>query len=741
MKWLSKWSDNITNDYLRYIIRTLRQFKKNIIDYYRMQFNYGLVGNFIAIIKTIRYYLLRKSFTAQKSSRPLYNDSKKSLLLNDPIFSTGSYPKVLDHNSIEYPKISIVTSTLNKGKVIERCILSILDQKYPNLEYIIIDRGSDDHTLDIIKNFANRLYRWESDPDIGKVDAINRGLNYATGTIFNWLDPDDYLEPYSLFRCAKSFHENHLAAGWVGATRERDANGNVTGIIFPNGLEKENLVQNWNGGQFGQASCFLPTQKIKDCGGINLELPTFYGLDLWIRLLDRGDFIAGKGIWSSTVLTDSPNTENSEPSYLELSRLKAQYGFFPTDSGYSKKKLKEKHLIYTIPINLDDKLKKANDLYKRTPRIFEIPPKLTFISYSLPRFDKSSAEFRLYNILNLLLANNCNIDYIYCAKFHDDADYLSMFKGNTNFIYKPLNIQDYIRVIKHNSPDFVWISELWRIAYIEFMAELTQKLKTQFPKQKVIVDTVDFHFKEFYRKYELTKDQNDLSLANDYLKNEKILYQAADVVVVVSDDEKRDIQCKIKGIAKLEVVPNVHEIPDDYRAYSKRRNICFVGNFGTKHNFDAVQYFLDNIFHLILKTNPTVEFHVLGYLSEKHRKAFSRPNVKVIGSLKYLHKALTHYKLFVCPLTYGAGMKGKIGDAITAGIPVVTTSFGAEGLPVTDGAECFIADTPLEFANKCNQCLNDSVLWHNFSFKSRLMIAENFSPAGVARQLRTILSN
>ena len=320
MKWLFKWTDNMTNDYLRYIIRTLRRLKKNIIDCYRMQFNYGLVGDFIARLKILRYYLFRKSFTVQKSSLPLNDDSKNSLSLNDSIFSQGSYSEVFNHNNIGYPRISIVTSTLNSGKVIERCILSILDQKYPNFEYIIIDRGSDDDTINIIKNFENNLCHWESAPETGKADAINKGLNCATGAIFNWLNPDDYLEPYSLFRCAEAFQKNQLASGWVGATRKIGANDNVTEIIFPNGLEKENLVQNWNGKQFGQASCFLSTQKVKDSGGLNSDFSTFYGLDLWVRLLDRGDFVVAKGIWSSTVVSISSNSGTSGFSQVELLR-------------------------------------------------------------------------------------------------------------------------------------------------------------------------------------------------------------------------------------------------------------------------------------------------------------------------------------------------------------------------------------------------------------------------------------
>ena len=130
----------------------------------------------------------------------------------------------------------------------------------------------------------------------------------------------------------------------------------------------------------------------------------------------------------------------------------------------------------------------------------------------------------------------------------------------------------------------------------------------------------------------------------------------------------------------------------------------------------------------------------MGYSADKYKKRFESSNVKVIGGLKYLEEALTYYKLFVCPMTYGAGMKGKIGGAIAAGVPVVTTAIGAEGFPIRDGEECFIADSPTEFAEKCNQCLSDPVLWYNFSVKARLMVAENLSPSAVAKKIRKVLS-
>jgi glycosyltransferase involved in cell wall biosynthesis len=108
----------------------------------------------------------------------------------------------------ELPKISIVTPSFNQGRFIEKTILSVIEQDYPNLEYIIIDGGSTDESVEIIKKYEKHLAYWVSEPDRGQSHAINKGFERATGEIFGWLNSDDWYHPGALKALAEAFAAN-----------------------------------------------------------------------------------------------------------------------------------------------------------------------------------------------------------------------------------------------------------------------------------------------------------------------------------------------------------------------------------------------------------------------------------------------------------------------------------------------------------------------------------------------------
>jgi glycosyltransferase involved in cell wall biosynthesis len=181
-----------------------------------------------------------------------------------------------------FPQISIVTPSYNQGHFLEETILSVINQNYPNLEYIIIDGGSTDNSVDIIKKYQQYFTYWVSENDKGQANAINKGLQYCTGDIFNWLNSDDYLEPGSLNKIAEIFADEqvHMVAGKV-----RNFSSNEEEIIPNQKLSAKGLMCWEPGVKFVQPGVWMRRALIEQCGGIDENFHYSFDWDLYIRYL------------------------------------------------------------------------------------------------------------------------------------------------------------------------------------------------------------------------------------------------------------------------------------------------------------------------------------------------------------------------------------------------------------------------------------------------------------------------
>lgn len=250
----------------------------------------------------------------------------------------------------KFPKISVVTPSFNQGEFIEQTILSVIGQQYPNLEYIVIDGGSTDNTLEIIKKYDQYIHYWVSEKDNGQSNAINKGFNIATGDILCWLNSDDYYLPRTLFTVA-SFLTDGQPLLLHGNCIHIDERSNFThGSYFDLGKE-------WDinhGDYILQPSSFWTKQAFKTTGTLREDL--HYGFDwewfarassVGVNFISTAKFLSVYRIHGE----QKSNNENIE-RFKELIGIEKQFN--PDKFYYIDQKLKNRFL--RIYISVDYKL-------------------------------------------------------------------------------------------------------------------------------------------------------------------------------------------------------------------------------------------------------------------------------------------------------------------------------------------------------------------------------------------------
>ena len=185
----------------------------------------------------------------------------------------------------EWPRITLITPSFNQGAFIEQTIRSVLLQNYPNLEYIVIDGGSTDETVSILKRYSPWIDYWVSENDEGQSDAINKGLALATGQWFNWLNSDDYLQPGALFALVSAtFSDNPVCVTGVTSNLR---NGHVFSSYqahLPSAPADFLFSLRVN-----QPGSLLHVASVREVGGVRQDLRLVMDLDVWLRLgLTRG---------------------------------------------------------------------------------------------------------------------------------------------------------------------------------------------------------------------------------------------------------------------------------------------------------------------------------------------------------------------------------------------------------------------------------------------------------------------
>ncbi len=235
----------------------------------------------------------------------------------------------LPQESVEgrsWPKISIVTPSYNQGNYIEETIRSVLLQGYPDIEFIIMDGGSTDDTISILKKYEKFL-SWVSEEDEGQADAIAKGFERASGSILAWINSDDRYLPHAFMRISEVFRNNEDCVFVLGDVRVIDEKGvllytNVA--VTPNRFLSVNTAL----GKWPQPGCFWTNEAYRMSGGVDKTLQFCMDLDLFIRIITcgRSKCVGGKPVADFRLHKESKTSTWVEVQERENHLIIRKYG-------------------------------------------------------------------------------------------------------------------------------------------------------------------------------------------------------------------------------------------------------------------------------------------------------------------------------------------------------------------------------------------------------------------------------
>ena len=343
---------------------------------------------------------------------------------------------------------------------------------------------------------------------------------------------------------------------------------------------------------------------------------------------------------------------------------------------------------------------------------------IVFISGALPTHDKDSGSNRLLEII--LAFKKLNYNCIICVENVFENDKYVQF-------YKQLGVIVYVESLQFDSYK-TFLKSLKSIDYIWYygpntLKKYVDKVSKFLPKTKSIFDMVDIHFLRYQRAIEI--DPNRISLKKRYKKYftiETKLAKKVDFVIAISDKEKAFMSDYLPN-NEIVTISNVHypKVKQvDIPTFENRENLLFIGSSHAP-NIDAVHYLYNEIMPLVWAKLPNVKVQIIGSVN-KEINSITHENIEFLGFVENVAPYFLNSKVMIAPLRYGAGVKGKVGQAFEFYLPVVTTSIGAEGMFLENEIHAMIADNPTDFANKIIEVYTQNEVWEKLSNNSELSL-------------------
>ncbi|MBA2744176.1 MAG: glycosyltransferase, partial [Chthoniobacterales bacterium] len=260
------------------------------------------------------------------------------------------------------------------------------------------------------------------------------------------------------------------------------------------------------------------------------------------------------------------------------------------------------------------------------------------------------------------------------------------------------------------------------------------------PETPVIFDTVDLHFLREQREAALYRDEVKSRKAVEREALELKLIAESDAAIVVSPVERAVLKRKLPA-QHVAIVSNIHASHEGaIPPFKARRDFLFIGGFEHTPNVDAMLWFAAEIMPHVLKKLPRAKLHIIGSKMPESICVLASKHVITHGYVANVEPLFASCLLSVAPLRWGAGVKGKINQSMSLGVPVVSTSIGAEGMHLVHEENILVADDPADFAAQIVRLSRDEALWKKLSDNGHANLSRHFSVGAARRGLKAVLT-
>jgi glycosyltransferase involved in cell wall biosynthesis len=378
----------------------------------------------------------------------------------------------------------------------------------------------------------------------------------------------------------------------------------------------------------------------------------------------------------------------------------------------------------------------ASELQRIDDADYRARPRVLVLDSLTPTPDRDAGSLRMFALLKLLVDEGCAVTFLDQLHEHRGEYTRQLLLAGVETWWRPW-LGDLPRWLRRHGARFDAIV----VSRHYVLSPLLALLRKHAPQAQLVFDTVDLHFLREQREAELSGDERIRRAAERSRQHELALIAAVDRTWVVSPVE-RELLASLAPTSQVDVVATIYEVVEDSPAREARSDMVFVGSFGHAPNADAALWLANDILPRVRERVPGAKLHLVGADPPAQLQALANsPGLRLHGHVADLDALLDCCLVSVAPLRFGAGVKGKVNQALARGLPVVATSCAAEGMDLQDGREVLIADEAEEFAAAIARLHEDAALWHSLREAGYANTQRLFSPEAARRALRPWLDS